>query len=58
MVRRVGPRGAYCFVGGGARNRALVKAVQEALNKPVHTPEDPQTIVAFGPALVARIKLG
>lgn len=57
MVRRVGQRGAYCFVGGGARNRALVKAVQEALNKPVAVPEDAQTVVALGAAVGARRKL-
>jgi predicted CoA-substrate-specific enzyme activase len=57
MTRRVGSRGSYCFVGGGARNRALVKAVLEALNKPVHTPEDPQTVIALGAAVGARRKL-
>jgi predicted CoA-substrate-specific enzyme activase len=57
MVRRVGQRGAYCFVGGGAKNRALVKAVQEALNKPVAVPEDAQTIIALGAAVGARRKL-
>jgi predicted CoA-substrate-specific enzyme activase len=57
MVRRVGTKGSYCFVGGGARNGALVKAVQEALNKPVHVPEDAQTVVALGAAIGARRKL-
>ena len=57
MTRRVGSRGSYCFVGGGARNRALVRAVEEALNKPVHTPEDPQTVIALGAAVGARRKL-
>ncbi|HOX05439.1 MAG TPA: acyl-CoA dehydratase activase [Planctomycetota bacterium] len=57
MTRRVGSRGSYCFVGGGARNAALVKAVQEALNKPVHTPADPQTVIALGAAVGARRKV-
>jgi predicted CoA-substrate-specific enzyme activase len=57
MVRRVGTRGSYCFVGGGARNRALVKAVEEALNKPVYVPADAQTVVALGAAIGARRKL-
>jgi len=57
MVRRVGTRGSYCFVGGGARNRALVKAVEEALNKPVYVPENAQTVTALGAAVGARRKL-
>ena len=56
MVRRVGRRGEYAFVGGGARNRALVKAVQETLSKPVYAPEDAQLIVALGAAVGGRRK--
>ena len=57
MVRRVGRRGAYCFVGGGARNAALVKALEEALNHPLYVPPEAQTIVALGAAVGARRKL-
>jgi predicted CoA-substrate-specific enzyme activase len=57
MTRRVGQRGSYCFVGGGARNAALVKAVEEALNKPVYVPEAAQTVVALGAAIGAGQKL-
>ena len=56
MTRRVGSRGAYCFVGGGARNAALVKAVQENLNKPIAVAPDAQLVVALGAAVGARQK--
>jgi predicted CoA-substrate-specific enzyme activase len=56
MVRRVGRRGAYCFVGGGARNAALVRAVEETLNHPVFVPAQAQTIVALGAAVSGRQK--
>jgi len=54
MTRRVGQRGAFCFVGGGARNAALVRAVTESLNKPVHVAENAQFVVALGAALGAQ----
>lgn len=57
MVRRVGHRGAYCFVGGGARNRALAKALEEMLNHPIHVRDDAQTVTALGAAIGARRKL-
>jgi (R)-2-hydroxyacyl-CoA dehydratese activating ATPase len=56
MTRRVGQRGSYCFVGGGARNRALVAAIEENLNKPVYVPDQAQTVVALGAAIGARNK--
>jgi len=56
MVRRVAGRGGYCFVGGGALNAALVKALEENLNKPLFVPADAQFIVALGAAVVAREK--
>ena len=56
MTRRVGQRGAFCFVGGGARNRALVKAVEENLNQCVYVPDNAQTVTALGAAIGARRK--
>ena len=56
MVRRVGHRPDYCFVGGGARNAALLKALQEDLNREIHVPDDAQLIVALGAALGGRAK--
>ncbi len=57
MIRRVGQRGTYSFVGGGARNAALVRAVEETLNKPVYVPADAQIIVALGAAIGAQRKV-
>ena len=56
MVRRCARRGGYAFVGGGARNHALVKAVEEALNAPVHVPEHCQVVTALGAAVCAAAK--
>lgn len=57
MTRRVGQRGGFCFVGGGALNAALVRAVQETLGRPIHVPENAQTVIALGAALGARQKM-
>jgi predicted CoA-substrate-specific enzyme activase len=57
MARRVGRRGAYCFVGGGARNGALVRALEEVLSHPLYVPPDAQAVVALGAAVGARRKL-
>jgi (R)-2-hydroxyacyl-CoA dehydratese activating ATPase len=54
MTRRVGQRGGFCFVGGGARNGALVKAVEENLNQPIYIPDDAQSITALGAAIGAQ----
>ena len=56
MTRRVGQRGAFCFVGGGARNRALVQAVEGNLNQTVYVPDNAQIITALGAAIGARRK--
>lgn len=51
MIRRVARRGAYGFVGGGARNNALVKAVCAHLNAELVVLDGPQTVVALGAAV-------
>jgi len=58
MVRRVGQRGGYCFVGGGALNRALVRSLQNTLGDPIYVPENAQLVVALGAAVGARRRLG
>jgi len=58
MARRVGQRGAYCFVGGGARNKALLKAIETTLNHPVYAPRKAQIVVALGAAIGARKRSG
>ncbi|TET32546.1 MAG: hypothetical protein E3J72_19310 [Planctomycetota bacterium] len=57
MIRRVGQEGALCFVGGGARNRALVKALEENLNREIYVPDKPQTMVALGAAIAISGKM-
>lgn len=56
MVRRVGRRGEYCFVGGGACNQALVKALEESVGRSLFVPADAQMIVALGAAVGGRKK--
>ena len=56
MVRRVGRRGPYCFVGGGALNAALVRAVQDNLNHTVLVPQQAQTVTALGAAIGGRLR--
>jgi len=53
MVRRVGHRAEFCFVGGGALNRALVRALQEALDQPIYVPDHAQMVIALGAAVGA-----
>ena len=53
MVKRVGQRGEYYFVGGGARNRALVQALEENLSETVYVPPNAQTMAALGAAVGA-----
>lgn len=54
MTRRVGRRPAFCFVGGGACNAALVKALQETLGRTLCVPGDAQFVVALGAAISGR----
>lgn len=44
------------MVGGLARNRALVKAVEENLGAPIFVPDEPETVMALGAALMAGAK--
>jgi predicted CoA-substrate-specific enzyme activase len=57
MIRRIGQMEVLCFTGGGALNQALIKAIEENLNKRLYIPDHPQTIAALGAAISARNKL-
>jgi predicted CoA-substrate-specific enzyme activase len=57
MIRRVGSKEVICFAGGGARNGALVKAVEENMNMRIFVPEHAQTVVALGAAIAARDRI-
>lgn len=55
LVKRIGIHEQVCFTGGVAKNRGVVKSVEEVLGVPViQMPEDPQIIGALGAALFAR----
>ncbi|MFH0911735.1 MAG: acyl-CoA dehydratase activase [Planctomycetota bacterium] len=53
MVRRVASKGSYAFVGGGALNRALAKALEEDLGEALCVPPDAQLVIALGAAIEA-----
>lgn len=53
MVRGLGIEDEIIFTGGCARNRALVRALEECLRQPLLMPEDPELTGAFGAALLA-----
>lgn len=54
MVKRVPYGIPMVFTGGVAKNRAMVRALQEVLGLPLCIPPDPQIIGALGAALLAR----
>lgn len=56
MIRRVGQRGPYCFVGGGAANAALVKSITENLGTNLYIPPQYKWVVALGAAIEGRRK--
>ena len=53
MVQRVGRKEPFCCVGGGALNRALVRALDECLKAELVVPNEPQSIGALGAAIEA-----
>jgi predicted CoA-substrate-specific enzyme activase len=59
MLRRVGVVEDVALTGGCAKNRGLVKALEDKLGVKVRTlPVDPQIVGAIGAALVAKERLG
>jgi predicted CoA-substrate-specific enzyme activase len=56
MVRRVGRGKDVCFVGGGASNASLVRAIGEHVDARIRVPENHQLLVAYGAALEGRRK--
>jgi activator of 2-hydroxyglutaryl-CoA dehydratase len=59
MLRRVGVVEDVALTGGCAKNRGLVKALEDKLGVKVRTlPVDPQIVGAIGAALIAKERLG
>ncbi len=57
LVKRIGGKVDSLNVamsGGVARNQGVVRAIAELLDRPLNVPENPDTVGAFGAALIAR----
>jgi predicted CoA-substrate-specific enzyme activase len=57
LVTRVGFAPDFAFTGGGAKNKGLVKAIEEELSATVFVADEPQITAAFGAALTAHERL-
>lgn len=58
MVAKVGgAREVTSFIGGGAKNIGVKKAIEDRLQVKVWIPEEPQIIIALGAALIAKESL-
>lgn len=51
LLKRVGIKSEVAFVGGVAKNPAMIPLLSKHLNMPVYAPEDPQIIGALGCAV-------
>jgi len=53
MVREIGDKETIFFVGGGAKNLGIKRALENKLKVQVYVPEEPQFVIAQGAALFA-----
>lgn len=53
MLKDVGIKADVVMTGGVAKNKAILKLLEEKLGMPVHVPPDPQITGALGAALIA-----
>lgn len=53
MLKDVGIKTDVVMTGGVAKNKAIVKLLEEKIKVPVHVPPDPQITGALGAALIA-----
>ncbi len=56
LLMSIGVEPDIAMVGGLANNKALVKNIEESLGLSLFIPEEPQTALAFGAALLAQGK--
>lgn len=54
LAKRVGIEERLFFDGGPALNKGLVSALQDELGRQLLVPENPQTVTAYGAAILAR----
>ena len=57
LMKRVGLEDELTFVGGVARQKGMVKALEEALKKKVNVSDEPEMVGAIGAALLALKRL-
>ena len=57
LMKRVGLEEEITFVGGVARQRGMVKALEETLKKKVNVSDEPEMVGALGAALLALKRL-
>ena len=54
LLLKIRPEGTIYAVGGYTNNRTLLKAIEVQIDRRLIIPEDPQTAVAYGAALLAE----
>ncbi len=54
MLSKIGTKETVSFVGGGAKNIGVKKAIEDKLQIEVYVPDWPQLVIALGAALIAR----
>jgi len=54
LAERVGIEKDYALVGGGAKDKGLVQAIEEAVGYTIIVPEEPQITAALGAAIIAE----
>jgi predicted CoA-substrate-specific enzyme activase len=57
LLKRVGMQKELTLIGGVARQRGMIKALEERLQVQVHVPEDCDSVCALGAALLGRQRL-
>ena len=57
LLRRAGMEDEITFVGGVARQKGMVKALEETLKRKVNVSEEPELVGALGAALLALRRL-
>jgi activator of 2-hydroxyglutaryl-CoA dehydratase len=57
LLKRSGMEDEVAFVGGVARQKGMVKALEETLKRKVNVSEEPELVGALGAALLALRRL-
>lgn len=57
LLKRVGIEKDIAFAGGGAKNLALVKMLEETYQQPIFVPQNPQLAGALGCAIYSQVQI-